>query len=402
VEIERPQRQVSAAAVVAFGKMLDLTSSAVGRCYWPRLKLMDERKSFRCKVFGPAAQAELQLGQLRLACRLLDESAGGFAALVQCAEEPTPGTVGRLRHQGGWFEVRVVHATRLKPAPETAPQRQPSFDETKASPPAAARTSSVGKLPADRKKPELPAEQPQTAASIWRLGLERLGEVVPPAPSPINWRVLASLIPLPRLLVRNIPIFVGGITIAVVVIAGPLLLVLHWPEQLRWISSSNQNAAPEKPAAGPALFSAAEPSSDPPPKRASAEARLPVADLAHPASNRAHQPPAPAGKPKPSEQQEDIGKLVARLPGAAPFELPQVAERLGLTAQQRAQVRQIVSDCARTIEALEQQMAGASRQQLALYRQAILDKARQEALQVLNPEQLAQWEQLSKASRSDK
>jgi len=47
-------------------------------------------------------------------------------------------------------------------------------------------------------------------------------------------------------------------------------------------------------------------------------------------------------------------------------------------------------------------MAGASRQQLALYRQAILDKARQEALQVLNPEQLAQWEQLSKASRSDK
>jgi len=68
---------------------------------------MDERKSFRCKVFGPAAEAELELGPSRLACRLLDESAGGFAALVQCPEELTPGTVGRLRHQGGWFEPLI-------------------------------------------------------------------------------------------------------------------------------------------------------------------------------------------------------------------------------------------------------------------------------------------------------
>jgi|GEM_PF-4844761 len=396
---------------------------------------MDERKSFRCKVFGPAAEAELELGPSRLACRLLDESAGGFAALVQCPEELTPGTVGRLRHQGGWFEVRIVHATRLKPAPETTANPQPPRDHTHASQPSDARTLAPGGLPAGRQKPgdlpadeqkashltadtrktsgrqpdgqkaELAAEEPQTAAAVWRLGLERLGEVVPPAPSPTNWRVLASLIPLPRLLVRNIPIFVGGISIAVVVIAGPLLLVLHWPQQLRWISGSNHSAVPEKHASGPALFSEADPSSGPPPNRASTDPRLPIAELAaelaRAASNRAHQPPAPAGKPKPSDQQEDIGKLIARLPGAAPFELPQVVERLGLTAQQRAQVRQIVSDCARTIEALEERMAGASRQQLALYRQAILEKARQEALQMLSPDQLAQWEQLSKASRPD-
>ncbi len=396
--------------------MLDFTSSIARYAIVFLSQLMNQRKSFRCKVFGPAAQAELQLGKLKLACRLLDESAGGFAALVCCAHELTVGTVGRLSHCGGCYEVKVVHATRLKPAPKTSAEHllARQGDKTLLSAVHALEASPSAARGSETSQPavaEASAAQPEEPMAVWRLGLERLGEVLPPAPSPINWRVIASLIPLPRLMVRNIPLFIGGITLAVAVIAGPLFLVLHWPKQLRWTSRASSVDSGYKPSGGPSSFSPThtDGKQPPSPNYATPDPRLPIAELAaqlgRATGDRAQETLLPDVGATRGDDPAHIGRLLARLPGATPFELPQVADKLGLTAEQRSQIRRIVNDCARTIEALEQQAAGASRQHIARYRQAILDKARAEALQLLTPEQMAQWKQLAtaaKATQSDK
>jgi len=92
----------------------------------------DHRKAFRCNVPDSQQEAVLCVGKRRLAVRLQNESAGGFA--VWCERNPriAPHDEARFFTSFGKFEVRVAHVAAVEPDPLGA---EPEGDLAPATPP---------------------------------------------------------------------------------------------------------------------------------------------------------------------------------------------------------------------------------------------------------------------------
>jgi hypothetical protein len=75
----------------------------------------DNRKAFRCNVPESQQEAVLCVGRRRLAVRLQNESAGGFA--LWCERDPRlePDDKARFFTSFGKFEVRVAHVAEVEP-----------------------------------------------------------------------------------------------------------------------------------------------------------------------------------------------------------------------------------------------------------------------------------------------
>ena len=98
------------------------------------MKSNDRRKTFRCRVTPQQQSAVLLVGSVRYPAQVLDESASGFAVLLDEAPAVEPHQVLRLATAGGVSQVGVIDVQqedsayrvglrRLHDLPERAPSR---------------------------------------------------------------------------------------------------------------------------------------------------------------------------------------------------------------------------------------------------------------------------------------
>lgn len=69
----------------------------------------EQRISFRCPIVRRDATGCMEVGRRRLRVQLLEESAGGFAVLLEDSGEIAIDQTAVLRIASGHFEVRIVH-----------------------------------------------------------------------------------------------------------------------------------------------------------------------------------------------------------------------------------------------------------------------------------------------------
>ncbi|NQU21386.1 MAG: hypothetical protein HQ567_08895 [Candidatus Nealsonbacteria bacterium] len=91
----------------------------------PEQKYINQRKSYRCQVPEGQEYAELQVGRRRTPIRLFNESAGGFAALVQANVRVKVNDVLGLSTTMGRFEVRVAYVSEVIQASSGKGQEEP-------------------------------------------------------------------------------------------------------------------------------------------------------------------------------------------------------------------------------------------------------------------------------------
>jgi len=133
----------------------------------------ENRRSFRCNVPESQREAVLRVGRRRLAVRLYNESAGGFA--VWCERDPAlaPDDRARLFTVFGTFEVRVAHVGELESDP---PAEEPDGESPPSTPPSRFRIGLevLGELDKDFRAPRTGTRRLSewsTASSPFALGV---------------------------------------------------------------------------------------------------------------------------------------------------------------------------------------------------------------------------------------
>ncbi len=91
----------------------------------PRQKDIDKRESYRCQVPQGQEHAELQIGRQRTSIRLFNESAGGFAAMVEGNPGIKVDDVLKLTTSMGRFEARVAYLSQVMQASSGQKQEEP-------------------------------------------------------------------------------------------------------------------------------------------------------------------------------------------------------------------------------------------------------------------------------------
>ena len=91
----------------------------------PRQENIDQRKSYRCRVPQGQEHAELQVGRRRTPIRLFNESAGGFAALVEGNPGIKVDDVLELITGTDRFEARVAYVSQVMQASSGKKQGEP-------------------------------------------------------------------------------------------------------------------------------------------------------------------------------------------------------------------------------------------------------------------------------------
>jgi hypothetical protein len=316
----------------------------------------DHRESFRCPVTDARRHGELTVGSEVLAARLLDESAGGFAVLIDRLAGLEVGKTAELSTDAGRFAVRVMHVTQV--------------DSTEAD----------GE-PADQQPP------------FFRLGLLRAGEAALPRPPTVS------------LLAENLRFRIGQwqspgtLMIALVLFAAtaaavPLGLIgARWeltPPSARQPSRSDEWLASGSPPRKAPLLNPAEPTADAFPRSRETAKPRPAGSVSRPARGQAQE-----SAHSTSLSWRELQKTIPRLPGATAFTLPEVIERLRLTDDQQRQIRRLIETTAQTARDLDRQLSGQQRHEVSELRERLLDETRREALKLLTDPQHAEWEKLT-------
>jgi len=293
----------------------------------------DRRNSFRCPVTESWRQCALVVGKTRLPVWLLDESAGGFAVLADGPPGVTENQRVQLVTDTGWFDVGVIHVRQVDP--EDAANGAPAG-----------------------------AEGPW-----FRIGLCRLGEFESAAEDaalfPAGFGLhfsLAKWCPSNRGLM-----VVVGVLFTLALIVLPLALMPTFKRDGDWWL---KRLAPWDGARSPTSATSGDAESRP--------ARLSSAsqgDLGAPWSLR---------------------DTARRLPGATPLTLPEVVRTLKLTDAQQEKIRLVIDATTQAMRDLDSPLQGRQRQQLSAIRAQAFEEALKEALKVLDSEQRARWEALTK------
>jgi hypothetical protein len=298
----------------------------------------DGRGSFRCRSGPPGRDAELRSNEQRLAVRLLDESAGGFAVVADRRPDLRPGDVVQLHLGSAVFEVRVAHIGEMEPVDSRGGQ-------------------------------------------AFRIGLRRLGECVTLEEgntSRSSW--------LPAILREGGPslrssAFGVGMALAAVVISVPLVVVV-FVRQLRPFTSKpdvsfatgeNPGNRPSQPLASFQSGRSAPPVNSP---------------------NRPEGAGVSSREPSPTS---DWMKLV-HLPGASAFVVPRTIRELGLTGVQQQRFREIIDETTAAFKQLDAKSHRMSREEQSHREEKLLQSARAKSLDTLTPEQRERFQTLLEQS----
>jgi len=93
---------------------------------------------------------------------------------------------------------------------------------------------------------------------------------------------------------------------------------------------------------------------------------------------------------------ESWSTTIRRLPGATAFLLKEVVEYLALSESQQEQIRQIAETTAERMQRSAEDLQGANRRKRSELRTRLLDKARQQVLDLLTDEQRDRWNALQR------
>jgi len=316
----------------------------------------EQRQSFRCPVSGARQEGELKVGEMRMPVRVLNESAGGFAVLVDGPPGVEAGALVQLRANAAWFEAKVTSITRLEP-PKTA-------DEG--------------------------AEESATGGPAFRVGLCRLGEIA--SPDEENSRAVRRRLffHLAQFLPSGPSMVVTGVVFAILVVLTPVIVLVL-------LSHRDNPVVKEVSKLGDNMIFSQLQESDGKSRRQEAPARpsAPRSETPGPlTTDRARDVPAtpPPATRAPGDEQI---KRIRDLPGAMAFVLPDVIGRLELTQTQQDQIERIAQTTARAVQDLDVRWPGANRQELSQKQSAVLEQARREALDTLTEEQRTRWQELA-------
>jgi len=283
----------------------------------------NRRKHFRFRTSGPRCQAELRFGQRRIPVQLFDESAGGFAVVVQNCPEFKRGDVLELRLETGVFKVGVVYVCEMEPV------------------------------------------EPWRTGPIFRVGLQRLATVsMPLEEGQSRW----SWLPTFGLRQSSHPRAAAfGVILALVVVVVLVPVVLTAVLRHSGLRGANMlNQWGDRVANLPVLAGAGSQGGDP-----ARPAGLP------------NRPGAAGGSSSATANWETF----ARFSGASAFLAPQTIQELGLSEKQQEEIRQIVEKTSEALKQIDVQFRGADRQAQTLREERLFDEARKLAIDVLTPEQ---------------
>ena len=303
----------------------------------------DQRKSYRCAVDPTRQPCELQVGSRAAPAKLLDESAGGFSVLVHHPPELTLNQTARLRKDGNWFNVRVVHiqAIARKTKHNAEASAEPHVDT------------------------ETNAEDVESWPSL-RLGLRRLGDAELPDQTGVSLLVSTLRFRLSQWKSSGmVQMIVYGVLLAVVIVVIPFGMMNFG----RHIQIPKTEGQPK-----PNIQTTNAPSS------ADAGAN-------QSAFVKGHASASPSGR-APLDSMLD-------LPGVAPFTLPEVIERLRLTADQQKRIDQLIEAATEALRKLGEQLPGVQRNEISWQREELLDHYRHKALGLLTEQQRAEWKKLT-------
>ncbi len=306
----------------------------------------NRRESCRFLVVDTLQRCELQVGEELLSARMLDESAGGFAVLVEHLAGLSVDQTAHLHTAAGWFKVRVANLTEIEPSEDDA------------------------------------TVEAETSGPWFRLGLQRLGEAPPPEPpavSPLSgiFRLRGGRWRPPH----EVP-WVLGVCLAVSVVAIPAVVITA----LWYAGHTRGKWLPQKVDALPARLTPGQWAEQVLPD----DGRLPF-----------NFDGAPKSMQSLSLSGQRLANTLRRLPGATPLELPEVADLLELTADQRKKIADIVESAFQAMRDLDNTLAGGQRQHIAEYRDQLHEDALREALGLLTAEQRSRWDELMGMRQSD-
>ncbi len=309
----------------------------------------NQRKSFRCTTADSCQQCVLRVGDRTLTAKLLDQSAGGFAILVDELAGLEADQTAVLCTNAGAFVVRAVHITKVVPTDRNvaAGQEKPCFRL------GLVRLSETG-LP----------EEPKTSILVGRLPVHA-GQLNSPS------RILLIL---------------GVLMILVLLATKPLDVISGVWHALQFGSNVMQNKDQQ----------AESHSQESLPKQlrsTTGDSPFPVQGLGVPEKGSAfgnnH------GRAAPSAFSNTTVSRYLRMPGATPLILPEVIEKLQLTPDQQSQIRDLTETTSKAMRNLDEKLRGQQRQSIKEQREKLLDQSRQEALKILSKEQRAQWDAMT-------
>ncbi len=81
----------------------------------------EQRRSYRCQIPDERQEATLKVGRRRFRVRLFNESAGGFAAWLQCDPKLEVDDLVELSTDAGSIEARVAHIAQVDLVAKGAP-----------------------------------------------------------------------------------------------------------------------------------------------------------------------------------------------------------------------------------------------------------------------------------------
>jgi len=319
----------------------------------------EKRKAFRFSLWKPQQQGVLKVKERELPVRMLDGSAGGFSVVTDRDPGMAVDDLLELRTPSGRFEVRVVHVRKEVPK---------------------ATNGRTGHAP---------------GALKFRVGLERLRDLTPSDEEPVRIGWLERLSPR-GYVSSSIPLGVMAVVFVLAMVGLPtigVMLLWRWQGQLDkhfawWGGRQAATSQPDSPGGRKQPDHAAE---DP-------QTRKP-AGTARPASNAGQ--PGGATYSASSHRGQSWATTIQRLPGATALLLDEVVEELRLTGSQYEEIRKIVESTEDALRLVGERWSRDTRQQQSQKRSILLNQARRRALQVLTPEQRAQWEALQSGQGGD-
>jgi hypothetical protein len=328
----------------------------------------EKRQSFRIPVTGERQTGELRFGDKRFPIQLLNESAGGFCALIDQPAGLVVGAEGLLCITNDWFEVRVANLEAVRSAPRV------EEDDGKPLPAEFFRRS-------EENKPEVRVETSTEPTPVsYRIGLVRLADAFDPdfKGSFYSWAGLTCQ--LKHMGPGTAGVILAGIFLSAVVAFVPFtsLKVMNsditdkkLEGGMRWIEKQSKGG-----------------------RQTDADEGTSLLDYFAGGSSNGNSSKLSKTTLQIGGQIEELQKSIRRLPGAMPFTLPDVAKYLQLTDSQQRQIRELIDAATRMIKNLSSSgWIDANGKKTS--EKEILDSTRKKVFDLLDDRQKTKWNELN-------
>jgi hypothetical protein len=311
---------------------------------------IDKRKSHRYAVSGLRREGELRFGKVRLPVLLLDQSAGGFTAISWRPPDVEVNSAGLLRIGEDWHEIRLINVMPVAP---------PESED---------------------------AAELEVSGQCFRLGLYRLGDAYDPDKKEASWAWATFKDHLNNVMPSRSPTVFFGVFFLVAAVVLPIAAILL-------MKNCDGNSIGNEVGLIRNIATATKHGVNDPNWEKMSSGQQSDASTSLDSGEDSASPGVPA------RQKEGTGHVIYRDSGAAVFLLPQVVRQLGITEEQKRQLRQIAAAASEIIVNLEDQLNGAINPEQY---QELQNMAHNNALQFLTEEQRSKWKIISGESAQNK